>query len=122
MALAIHEAQIAEHGGAAGIRDRGLLEAALARPRQAESFADSTPEASTSAAMYAIAIVRNHPFVDGNKRVGFVLLEVFLNENECTFHAPDVECVENVWALAAGELSDEEFTEWVRGHARLVSG
>ena len=71
--------------------------------------------------MHAIAMVRNHPFIDGNKRVGFVLLELFLNENGWAFTAPDGECVQNIWALAAGELNDETFTAWVREYAQPIS-
>lgn len=87
VALAIHEAQLAEHGGTAGVRDLGLLDSALTRPMNARAHESSNiPE---MAALYAIGIVRNHPFVDGNKRVGLVLLETFLEDNGYVLVADD---------------------------------
>ena len=112
--LAIHEAQIAEHGGSLGVRDAGLLTSALARTLNAEAYADPAPDIPALAALYAIGIIRNHPFVDGNKRVGFVLLELFLELNGFELRADDAECVTTIFALAAGELSDDDFTAWVR--------
>jgi death-on-curing protein len=120
--LAVHEAQIAEHGGSQGVRDLGLLESALARPRQ---YAERRPlprDIAFLAALYGIAIVRNHPFLDGNKRVGLVAVELFLELNGYRFVTDDASCVNHVLALAAGEEADAEFTEWVRAHARTKSG
>jgi death on curing protein len=116
LVLAVHEAQLAEHGGASGIRDAGLLESALARPRNAASYADA--DVISLAALYALGIIRNHPFIDGNKRVATVLLETFLELHGYTLAASDAELLAQIMALAASELSDEAFTAWVRdrGH------
>jgi death-on-curing protein len=118
VALAIHEAVIAEHGGSLGSRDAGLLESALARPQQAWSYADPQPSAAELAAIYAVAISRNHPFVDGNKRVAFAVLETFLDLNGFRLAATDSECISTMWALAGGSLSDDDFTAWVTEHAQ----
>jgi death-on-curing protein len=113
----IHEAQVAEHGGAVGIRDAGLLDSALTRPRQHAAYADPAPDIPTLAAMYGIAFVRNHPFLDGNKRVGLVALELFLRLNGYRLTASNADCVVHVLALAAGERTDEQFIAWVRSNA-----
>ncbi|GAC1568254.1 MAG: type II toxin-antitoxin system death-on-curing family toxin [Vulcanimicrobiaceae bacterium] len=115
---AIHEAQISEHGGLAGIASIEALESALARPRNALTYDDPTPDIPARAACYAMAIVRAHPGFDGNKRVGFVLLELFLNLNGYGFRANDAEILEVMWSLAAGTTTSEEFTSWVRSDAR----
>ena len=114
--LAIHEMQIAEHGGVVGIRDRDLLESALGRPEQHAMLGKAAADVPLLSAMYAIAISRNHPFVDGNKRVAFVALEVFLELNGFQFSADDASCVSQMLALAAGETGDAAFTAWVRAH------
>lgn len=116
--LAIHEAQVAEHGGGAGIRDSGALDSALARPQQWEAYQPET-DIPTFGALYAIAIIRNHPFIDGNKRTGLVALELFLNDNGYTLAADDAECVTEILALAAGERTDDEMIAWVRRCAQL---
>ena len=115
--LAIHDEQLAEHGGAVGVRDEGLLESALARPLNRASFGD--PDMAELAALYAIAIARNHPFVDGNKRTAYVALESFLELNGCEFLVSDRDAVIGTLALASGKMSDDEFTAWVRGNARV---
>jgi death-on-curing protein len=114
--LAVHDAQIAEHGGAAGLRDRSLLDSALALPENLEASARgrAIPEL---AAAYAISIVRNHPFIDGNRRVGFVAMRLFLDLNGREFRATDADSVLQMLALAAGDLTDEECTAWVVAHA-----
>lgn len=109
--LAIHEAQLAEHGGETGIRDLGLLDSALSRPRNAAAYADlSVPGLG---ALYALGITANHPFVDGNKRVAAVLLETFLEDNGFQLIADDSELYDAMMALAKGETNDSAFTEWV---------
>jgi death-on-curing protein len=115
--LAAHEAQVAEHGGGAGIRDLGLLESALARPQNAHAHSPKIllPELG---AMYGIAIVRNHLFVDGNKRTGLVALELFLDLNGFDLDADDAATVRAILALAAGETTDPAFVAWVSQHAR----
>ena len=115
--VAIHDEQLAEHGGAAGVRDEGLLESALARPLNRASYGD--PDVAELAALYAIAIARNHPFVDGNKRTAYVALESFLELNGCEFPVSDRDAVIATLALAGGKMSDDEFTAWVRNNTRV---
>jgi death on curing protein len=114
--LAVHDEQLAEHGGALGVRDEGLLESALARPLNRAGYGE--PDIAELAAHYAIAIARNHPFVDGNKRTAYVALETFLALNGCAFPVGDAEAVVVTLAMAAGEMPDDEFTVWVRMHAQ----
>lgn len=113
--LAIHDEQLAEHGGGTGLRDPGLLESALARPPNLEAY---RPEADLAAlaAAYASGITRNHPFVDGNKRTAFVVMELFLELNGSALRADDAACVRVMLRLAAGEIDDEELADWVRRH------
>nr|WP_294504642.1 type II toxin-antitoxin system death-on-curing family toxin [uncultured Rhodopila sp.] len=112
--LAIHDEQLAEHGGSTGLRDSGLLDSALARPLNRASYGE--PDIAELAAVYALGIAKNHPFIDGNKRTAFVALEVFLRLNGCRFTVGDAEAVVMTLAMAAGELPDDEFTAWVRLH------
>ncbi len=112
--LAIHDEQLAEHGGSTGLRDAGLLDSALARPLNRASYGE--PDIAELAAVYALGIAKNHPFIDGNKRTAFVALEVFLRLNGCRFTVGDAEAVVMTLAMAAGELPDDEFTAWVRLH------
>jgi len=118
--LAAHESLTAEHGGGAGLRNLGLLESALARPQNLHAYtsAISLPEL---AAAYGIAIVQNHPFIDGNKRAGLVALQLFLDLNGFQLNANDAQCVEAILGLAAGELSDPDFVAWVTKHSRPTS-
>lgn len=109
---AIHEAQIAEHGGSLGVRDLGLFASALRRPQNAVAYVD--PDAPELAALYALGVIKNHPFVDGNKRVGAVLLELFLNVNGHELVVEDGEMLAVILAVAAGELTDEAFIHWTR--------
>ena len=111
---AVHNAQLAEHGGSAGVRDAGLLESALARPQNLLAYGE--PDACDLAAAYGFGIARNHPFIDGNKRTAFVAVELFLNLNGFSLMATDVECVMTMLALAAGELSEEAFARWLRAN------
>lgn len=110
--LAIHDEQIDEHGGASGVRDQGLLESALARPQNLEAYGG--PDVFLLAAAYAFGVAKNHPFVDGNKRTAFVLCELFLDLNGWTLAADDAACLAAMLALAAGELSEDEFAAWLR--------
>ena len=114
--LAIHDEQLAEHGGALGVRDEGLLDSALARPLNRAGYGD--PDVAELAALYAIAIARNHPFVDGNKRTAFAALFTFLAFNGMAFEPPEVDATMAVLRLAAGEMNDEEFTAWVRDNVQ----
>jgi death-on-curing protein len=113
--LAIHDEQLAEHGGAQGVRDAGLLDSALARPMNRAGYAE--PDIAELAALYAIAIARNHPFLDGNKRTAYVALETFLVLNGCQFPVADAEAVVMILAMASGEAGGGEFTDWVRASA-----
>lgn len=113
--LAIHEAQLAEHGGIAGIRDEGLLASALVRPLNLEAYAENADAASLAAA-YAFGISRNHPFLEGNKRTAFVVMELFLNLNGWVLEADDAECISTMLALASGELGEKAFAAWLREH------
>lgn len=116
VALAVHEAQLAEHGGETGIRDLGLLESALVRPRNAVLYADlGVPELG---ALYAVSIAGTHPFVDGNKRVAAVLLETFLEDNGFELLADDFELFDAMMALAKSEVDEGKFTEWVVQRSR----
>lgn len=112
--IAAHNEQLAEHGGAAGIRDAGLLESALARAENLAAYGD--PDAAALAAAYGFGIVRNHPFVDGNKRAALIATELFLAMNDFELVVDDAECVLTVLALAAGELEEAEFAGWLREH------
>jgi death-on-curing protein len=114
---AIHETQVQEHGGGVGVRDPNLLESALNRPMQHATYAQPAPDIPALAAMYGIAFVRNHPFIDGNKRVGLVALELFLRLNGFRLTADNASCVMQILGLAAGERTDEQFTDWVRRYA-----
>jgi len=113
--VAIHEAQLSEHGGPTGIRDAGLLSSALARPHNLEAYGDA-PDAAALAAAYAFGIARNHPFLDGNKRTAFVVMELFLNLNGWTLNADDAACISTTQALAAGDVSEKALAKWLRDH------
>lgn len=114
VALAIHDRQLAEHGGGVGVRDAGMLESALARPLNQWTYGED--DRCALAAAYAFGVAKNHPFVDGNKRTAWVLARLFLALNGVTLSfAPD-EAIATVLALAAGELTEEEMTDWFRGH------
>jgi death-on-curing protein len=114
--LAIHDEQVAEHGGQSGIRDAGLLESALARPRNTAAYGE--PDLPTLAAAYAFGIARNHPFLDGNKRTALVVAELFLDLNGWVLAADDAACVLTFVALAAGDLDEPALAAWFRQHAR----
>lgn len=113
-ALAAHAEQLAEHGGADGIRDPGALESALARPVNLAAYGE--PDAAALAAAYAFGIARNHPFVDGNKRAAAVVSVAFLFLNGFDCSATPAELTVVFLALAAGELSEEEMADWFRRH------
>jgi death-on-curing protein len=110
--LAAHDEQLEEHGGAAGIRDRGMFESALTRPQNLAVYGE--PDAAALAAAYAFGIIKNHPFVDGNKRTGFVALELFLALNGFELTADDAQCVLVILSVAAGSFSESELAEWIR--------
>jgi death on curing protein len=114
--LALQERLLAEFGGLAGIRDAGLLDSALARPQQRASYGH--PDVFELAAAYAFGLVRNHPFLDGNKRIGFATAVVFLELNGWTFTAAEVDAVVQTLALAAGALDEPGYAAWLRENSR----
>ena len=138
--LAVHDEQLAEHGGAAGVRDAGLLDSALARPRNlahygapdgsehppADDIRRPPPEGYESsgqatlthelAAAYAFGLVKNHPFVDGNKRSAFVATELFLVLNGWRLTATDADCVLTMLALASSDIDEPRYADWLRSH------
>lgn len=113
---AVHEEQLAEHGGASGTRDEGLFESALARPRNLAAY--GSPDAAALAAAYGWGLARNHPFVDGNKRTAFVATELFLALNGHDLVASDEDCVLTMLSVAAGTLDEDLFAQWLRDHVQ----
>lgn len=114
---AIHSDQLREHGGLTGVRDENVLESASARPQQKWHYGQVT-DIPMLAASYAFGLVRNHPYRDGNKRIGFLAMVTFLGINGYTFEATDAEVVTTLLALAAGEVPEDQLTDWIRGRAR----
>ena len=117
-ALALHDRLLALHGGAVGLRDDGLLKSALARPQQQFAYAES-PDIVDMAAAYTWGIVRNHPFVDGNKRTGFVVGILFLELNGYRFNASEEDAAQMVLGLARGNLDEAGYIAFLRAHASL---
>jgi death-on-curing protein len=113
--LAIHDEQLAEHGGQSGVRDLGLLESALGRPRH--QFAYGEPSITRLAASYAFGISRNHPFLDGNKRTSLVVAELFLELNGYELTASDAQCVTTFLQLAGGDLAEGQLAEWITANS-----
>lgn len=111
--LAVHDEQLAEHGGAIGLRDEGLFDSALARPQNLAVY--GTPDHADLAAAYGVGLAKNHPFIDGNKRTAFVAVELFLVLNGYELTASDADCVLTMLAVAAGDLDEAAFAAWVRG-------
>lgn len=115
--LAIHDEQMAEHGGPAGIRDRALLQSALARPRHLAAYAK--PDACDLAAAYAYGIARNHAFVDGNKRTAFAAAAVFLYDHGHDIETDAAAAVQSMLDLSAGDMTESAFATWLR--AQIVA-
>lgn len=113
---AIHNDQLREHGGLPGVRDENVLESALARPQQKWHYAERT-DVSTLAASYAFGLVKNHPYRDGNKRIGFLAIVTFLGTNGHELAATDAEVVTEILALADGTVSEEALADWIRQHS-----
>ena len=112
---ALHADQILEHGGGAGLRDEGLLESALARPRQKWHY-DPGTDLATLAAAYAFGVAKNHPFIDGNKRVTLVAAYTFLAVNGLELEAPEPEAVSVIMGTADGSLTEDDLAPWIRAH------
>ena len=114
--IAIHEMMLSQHGGLPGTRDESLLESALGKPRN--RFAYGKPTLAEWAASYAVGIVRSHPFVDGNKRTGFMAAATFLELNGMAFNATEESVVERTLALAAGALDEAEYAVWLKANSK----
>lgn len=113
----MHREQIAEHGGNLGIRDAGLLSSALSRPQNRAAYEE--PSVFDLAAAYAFGVIRNHPFVDGNKRVGFLSAYVFLDLNGWELNASEAEAVVAIMALAADEMDEAGFADWLKDNSLI---
>lgn len=122
LAVAIHDRQLSEHGGSAGVRDASLLDSALARPQQLHACGDPPPDLADLAASLAFGLARNHPFVDGNKRTAQVCYRVFLALNGMDIMASDEDKYVKMLALAEGTLAEAEFAAWLRQHTSAGSG
>ena len=119
LALAIHDRQLAEHGGTSGVRDEKLLESALARPQQLYAYGDPAPDLADLAASLAYGIARNHPFIDGNKRTAAVACETFVILNDAVLEADNLELYPIYLALAEGKLREKDFAAWLRQHIKV---
>ena len=108
----LHDESLAEHGGASGMRDEGLLESALARPLHLASY--EAPDAAALAAACGVGLAKNHPFVDGNKRAAFIAVGLFLALNGYRLCAGQLDATKAMLAVAAGELSEPDFADWIR--------
>lgn len=119
VALAIHDEQLAEHGGASGVRDAGAFESAMARPVNLAAY--GAPDAASLAAAYAFGLARNHPFVDGNKRTAYVVAEIFLALNAMVLTSSDQDGIMTFLALAAGDLTEDALAAWFRANSQPAS-
>jgi death-on-curing protein len=113
---AIHDRQIAEHGGPDGLRDRNAVESALARPQSLAAY--ESPDAAQLAAAYAFALARNHGFVDGNKRTAWIVARLFLADNGYRLEFAPTDAVTLIERLAAGKLDETELADWYRSRLR----
>lgn len=114
---AIHDAQLAEHGGLAGTRDPGALASALARPQNLALY--ESPDVAALAAAYGYGISRNHAFLDGNKRTGFLAAVLFCALNGYRIEAPHPDCVLTMLGVASGEITEAAFAQWIRDHLQV---
>lgn len=119
LALAIHDRQLAEHGGGSGVRDENLLESALARPQQLYAYGDPPPDLADLAASLTYGLARNHPFVDGNKRTAYIACRTFLALNGAELLATAEEKYLTILTLAEGKLKIEDFAGWLRAHIQV---
>ena len=120
--LAIHDRQLAEHGGRGGLRDEGLLDVVLARPRQLLANGDPPPDLAALAASLAFGLIQHAPFVDGNTRTAQVGYRVFLALNDCRFSASEEDKYITLLSLAEGHVDEDEFAAWLRRHIALAPG
>ncbi len=115
--ILLHAESLAEHGGLEGMRDEGLLDSALARPQNVHAYEEVTDVARLAAA-YGVGIAKNHPFADGNKRAAFLSVGLFLGLNGKRLVADKTEATRVMLAVAAGELSEADFAEWIKAHMK----
>ena len=113
-ALALHDRQLAEHGGPSGIRDQGMFASAMARAANQWSYGED--DLCALAAAYAFGLARNHPFADGNKRIAWVTARLFLRKNGVAISFTEIDAIRTVERLAAGDLSEDELADWFRQH------
>ena len=111
----LHDESLAEHGGASGLRDEGLLESALARPLNLAAY--GTPDVFALAAAYGVGLAKNHAFVDGNKRAAFLAAGLFLHLNGVSLVATQIDATQTMLGVAAGSLDEDAFAQWLRGHS-----
>ena len=112
----LHDESLAEHGGAAGMRDEGLFESALARPENLAAY--ENPDIASLAAAYGVGLTKNHPFVDGNKRAAFLAVGLFLALNGYRLCASQIEATKAMFAAAGGEMSEPDFATWLRKNSK----
>lgn len=113
--LAVHDEQLTEHGGISGIRDTGMFESAIDRAKNLASYGE--PDAAQLAAAYGYGLAKNHPFLDGNKRTAFVAVELFLALNGYDLEASDADCILTMLSVAAGDIDEQTFADWIRSHS-----
>ena len=118
--LLLHDESLAEHGGAAGLRDEGLLDSALARPMNLIAYGE--PDLAELAASYGVGLAKNHAFVDGNKRAAFLAVGLFLRLNGHRLNASPAAATVVMIDVAAGTLNEADFADWIRRHSAPVSG
>lgn len=119
-AMAVHDLQLAAHGGSAGVRDAGLLESALARAKNIWAYAEKRPELANLAAAYAFGISSNHPFLDGNKRTALVVSFTFLEVNGVEVTASQEDAYLTILGVAAGEITEAELAAWFTQHTASI--
>lgn len=117
--LAVHDEQLAEHGGISGVRDMSLFDSAMAKPLDVVAYGE--PSAAKLAASYGYGVARNHPFLDGNKRTAFVAAELFLMLNGFRLAAADTQCVLTLLDVASGQITEEAFSAWIEANMASIN-
>lgn len=114
LVYAVHEIQLARHGGLDGIRDKNAVESALARPEQLDAYGNPKPDAADLAAAYAYGFARNHGFSDGNKRTAWVIARVFLADNGLSLQFSEIDAIHTMESVASGSLEEKQLADWFR--------
>lgn len=112
--LAVHDVQLAQHGGLDGVRDMNAIQAALARPQQLDTYGNPAPDIFDLAAAYAYGLAKNHGFADGNKRTAWIVARLFLLDNEVKIQFSQIDAIHAMLAVAGGAMAEAEFAEWLR--------